>query len=170
MMDWIPDFITSPSFWAMGMLWIFFVIGFIATILPIAPGNIIVLSGIVLHRLWVPDHSVSWSFIWVMLLLSLIAMGGDYALTYWGAKRFGATWRGGIGAIIGALIAIFIPPPLFWLIFGPLIGAILFELVGGQEWKQAGKAGFGSFMGGIAAMLFKIVVSAVMIAGFFIYS
>jgi uncharacterized protein len=169
-MDWIPDFITSASFWAMGMLWIFFIIGFIATLLPVAPGNIIVLSGIVLHRLWVPEYSVSWRFILVMLLLSLIAMAGDYALTYWGAKRFGATWRGGVGAIVGALVAIFIPPPLFWLIFGPLIGAVLFEMVGGQEWKQAGRAGFGSFMGGIAAMLFKIIVSAVMIAGFFIYS
>jgi uncharacterized protein len=169
-MNWIPDFVTSASFWAMGMLWIFFIVGFIATILPVAPGNIIVLCGIVLHRLWVPDYSVSWKFIWVMLTLSLIAMAGDYALTYWGAKRFGATWRGGVGAIVGALVAIFIPPPLFWLIFGPLIGAILFEMVGGQEWKKAGKAGFGSFMGGIAAMLFKIVVSAIMIAGFFIYS
>lgn len=169
-MNWIPDFITSASFWAMGMLWIFFVVGFIATILPVAPGNFIVLGGIVIHRLWVPAHSVSWNFILVMLVLSLIAMAGDYALTYWGAKRFGATWRGGLGAILGALVAIFIPPPLFWLIFGPLIGAVLFEMIGGQEWRKAGKAGFGSFLGGIAAMLFKVMVSAIMIVGFFVYS
>lgn len=169
-MDWIPDFITSASFWAMATLSIFFVVGFVATILPIAPGNFIVLGGIVLHRIWVPGDSVSWKFILIMLVLSIIAMAGDYALTYWGAKRFGATWRGGVGAIIGALVAIFIPPPLFWLIFGPLVGAVLFELIGGQEWKQAGKAGFGSFMGGIAAMFFKIIVSAAMIVGFFIYS
>ena len=169
-MNWIPDFITSAPFWAMGMLWIFFIVGFIGTILPVAPGNFIVLGGIVLHRLWVPEHSVPWNFIWIMLGLSLIAMAGDYALTYWGAKRFGATWRGGVGAILGALVAIFIPPPLFWLIFGPLIGAVLFELIGGQEWRKAGKAGFGSFIGGIAAMLFKIVVSSAMIVGFFVYS
>ena len=169
-MNWILDLITSASFWAMGMLWIFFIVGFIATILPVAPGNFVVLGGIVLHRLWVPEHSVSWNFIMIMLGLSLIAMAGDYALTYWGAKRFGATWRGGLGAILGALIGFFIPPPLFWLIFGPLVGAVLFEIIGGQEWRRAGKAGFGSFLGGIGAMLFKVVVSAVMIGGFFRYS
>jgi len=168
--DWIPDFLTSAPFWAMGMLWIFFIVGFVLTILPVAPGNFIVLGGIVLHRLWVPDYSVSWNFIIVMLILSLLGMAGDYALTYWGAKKFGATWKGALGAIIGGLLGFFIPPPLFWLIFGPLIGAIVFEIIGGQEWKQAGKAGFGSFIGGIAAMVFKVVVSAVMIAGFFMYS
>lgn len=169
-MDWIPDFLTSAPFWAMGMLWLFFIVGFIATILPVAPGNFVVLLGIVIHKLWVPDHSVSWTFILVMLLLSCLAMAGDYALTYWGAKRFGATWRGGVGALVGALAALFIPPPLFWLIFGPLIGAILFELIGGQEWKHAGKAGIGSFVGGVVAMLCKIMISAGMIAGFFVYS
>jgi len=169
-MDWIPDFLTSAPFWAMGVLWFFFIIGFLATILPVAPGNFVVLLGIVIHKVWVPEHSVGWKFILVMLLLSMVAMAGDYALTYWGAKRFGATWRGGLGAILGALAAIFIPPPLFWLIFGPLIGAVLFELIGGQEWRSASKAGIGSFVGGVAAMLFKIVVSAMMIVGFFLYS
>jgi uncharacterized protein YqgC (DUF456 family) len=169
-MEWIPDFLTSASFWAMGMLWLFFIGGFILTILPVAPGNFIVLAGIVLHRIWVPDHSVSWTYILIMLAISLLAMGGDYLLTYWGAKRFGATWRGGLGAIIGALVGFFVPPPLFWLIFGPLIGAVVFELIGGQQWNEAGKAGLGSFLGGIAAMLFKVIVSAVMIAGFFMYS
>ena len=168
--DWIPDFLTSAPFWAMGVLWIFFLVGFVLTILPVAPGNFIVLGGIAIHRLWVPESSVSWTFILVMLGLSLLAMAGDYALTYFGAKKFGATWRGGLGAIVGGLVGLFIPPPLFWLIFGPLIGAIVFEIIGGQEWKMAGKAGFGSFMGGIAAMLFKVVVSAVMIVGFFMYS
>jgi uncharacterized protein len=169
-MNWLPDFLTSAPFWAMVVLCIIFIVGYVLTVLPIAPGNFIVLAGILLHRIWVPEHSVQWSFIGIMLVLSLLAMAGDYALTYWGAKRFGATWRGAIGAIVGGLLGFFIPPPIFWLIFGPLIGAIVFELVGGQEWKLAGKAGLGSFLGGIAAMLFKLMVSTIMIVGFFMFS
>ncbi len=169
-MQWIPDFVSSPTFWAMSVLWVFFIAGFILTILPIAPGNFIVLGGIVIHKLWVPCYSVSWEFIFIMLGLSLLAMAGDYALTYFGAKKFGATWRGGVGAIVGAIAAIFIPPQLLTLILGPLIGAIVFELVGGQEWRKAGRAGLGSFLGGIAATLAKVMLSAIMIIGFFFYN
>ena len=167
--DWIPDFLTAAPFWAGIVLWIFFIGGFILTILPVAPGNFIVLAGMVIHKLWVGDASTSWQFIITMLIMSILAMAGDYALTYLGAKRFGATWRGGFGAIVGALAGFFIPPPLFWLIFGPLVGAVLFELIGGQHWKDASKAGIGSFVGGVVAMLFKVVVSAAMIVGFYIF-
>jgi uncharacterized protein len=169
-MDWIPDFLSSAVFWAGCMAWVFLIVGFVATILPIAPGNLIVLAGILLHQLWVPEHSTGWTFVAVMTVLSLVAMGGDYALTYWGAKRFGATWRGGLGALIGGLLAFFIPPPLFWLLFGPLIGAVVFEILGGQKLQQAGRAGWGSFLGGIVAMLFKLAVSAAMIVGFILYT
>jgi uncharacterized protein YqgC (DUF456 family) len=165
-MDWIPPFLSNPVFWAACLAWVFFITGLVGTLLPILPGNFIVLTGLLIHQLWVPQASVGWTFVGSMTALCILALAGDYALTYWGAKKFGATWKGGVGALAGGIIGIFIPPPLFWLFFGPLVGAVLGEMIGGQPWEQAGKSGIGSFLGGLAALAFKLALSMGMIAGF----
>lgn len=162
------DWILSAEFWAMSTLLLIFFVGFIATILPVAPGNLIVLGGVILHRLWVPHCSVSWTIIGFMTALSVLAILGDYVLTWWGAKRYGASWRGSLGAILGAIFAIFIPPQILSILIAPWIGAVLFELIGGRSFPDSKRAGLGSFLGSMLATAFKIAVSTAIIIGFFL--
>lgn len=145
-----------------------FFVGFVGSFLPILPGNLIVWAGIIAHRLTMGETSVSWQTVWLTLTLALIAQALDFILGYYGAKRFGGTWKGGLGAVIGAIAGLFLPPPLFWIIFGPLIGAIIGEYYAQRNLRIAGRAGLGTFIGGLVAYVVKIGFSITMIIWFYL--
>lgn len=167
--DWLQPIWDSLP---MTITCLFFFVGIISTALPILPGNVIVWLGILIHILWVPEHSVSWTFFAVATFLMILAQVLDLAASYYGARIFGASWRGGVGALAGIFIGIFILGPILpviGLIIGPIVGAIAGEMLGGAEWKTAQKAGVGTIVGGLAAFLAKIFIALGTIAAFFFY-
>jgi uncharacterized protein len=147
---------------------VIFVFGFFASLLPVFPGTVIVFVGIFVHKIWVPHQSVSWGFVGLAAGVVLLTMFFDYLFSVWGARRFGAGKAGAIGALVGGVVGIFIPPQPLWLIFGPGAGAILGEFFAGRTLHAAGRAGIGTFIGGLVAFGFKLGVSCLLIAGFFI--
>lgn len=153
------------AFWVTMLI---FAIGFICSFLPFFPGSFIVWLGILVHKLWVPEYSVTWRFFWIATFLMVVAQCLDLGMTYWGSRRFGASWRGGFGAVVGGVIGIFLPPPLLWLIIGPIVGATLGELTHKKPWREATRAGFGSFVGSFFAYVIKIGISVALILGFFL--
>jgi len=88
----------------------------------------------------------------------------DYLVSVYGAKRFGASWRGAVGAIIGGLIGLFFNLP--GILLGPFVGAALFELAGGRAWKEASRAGLGATLGLLAGTLGKLASCLAMMGGF----
>jgi uncharacterized protein YqgC (DUF456 family) len=144
-----------------------FLVGLVSLVLPIVPGSVIIWLGVLVHKLWLGDASVSWQLVGITGLLTLVGLLADIFLGLWGARRFGATWRGALGAFAGAFVGLFIPPPLFWLIVGPIIGAVLGELVAGRSFKDGGRAGFGTVVGGLLAFALKIGLSIAVICLFF---
>lgn len=146
-----------------------FIVGFFGAFLPILPGVLIVWFAILIDKLWTGDESVSWNFFWIATALMILAQIVDLICTYWGVKRFGGSWRGGLGAILGLIIGpfVFAPMPLFGLIIGPIIGAILGEVLGGMRLRRASKAGFGTVIGGLLAFVIKIAIVCFMIGGFY---
>lgn len=145
-----------------------FAIGLLGSLLPIIPGNLIVWIGILSHRLWLGEASVSWLLVGTTGFLTLAALLADGLLGLWGAKRFGASRNGLIGALIGALIGLCIPPPLLWLILGPLLGAIIGELSSGKNLAAGSKAGLGALLGSFLAFFVKLAISLGCIAVFFL--
>ena len=140
-------------------------LGLIGTVIPVLPGTTIILLGAVVH--WVvvgPNRSLGWSALIAMLLLTLLTYAIDAAAGYLGAKRFGATKWGLIGATGGALIGLFFG--LFGLFVGPVVGAIAGELIGGKEAIKAGRAGWGTFVGGLAGIIAKLFIGLIMIVIF----
>lgn len=112
--------------------------------------------------------------------LRWLGTGGDHRSTHCirstrrfltrllGRKKFGATWKGAVGALLGALVGFFLPPPLFWLIAGPILGAIVGELLAGRTWKAGSKAGFGTLLGGILAFALKFGLSVCIVVLFYL--
>jgi uncharacterized protein YqgC (DUF456 family) len=152
------------TFW-----WLFAIVlmalGLIGTVIPIVPGTTIILAAAVVHRLVLgPDRSLGWSALIAMLTLTLVTYAIDAAAGYMGAKRFGATKWGLIGGVAGALIGLFFG--LFGLFVGPVIGAIAGELIGGKEIMKAGRAGWGTFLGGLAGVIAKLFIALIMIVIF----
>lgn len=138
--------------------------GFIGSIVPLLPGPPLVLIAAIGHRLWFGQHSASVPVLIFLTLLTIAALILDHFASVYGAKRFGATWRGLAGAFVGGVVGIFFNIP--GIIIGPFIGAMLFEMLGGYKIDKASHAGVGATLGVFAGILGKCVVSIVMIALF----
>jgi uncharacterized protein len=152
-----------------GFWWLFAIVlmalGLIGTVIPIVPGTTIILAAAVVHRLVLgADRSLGWSALIAMLVLTLLTYVIDAAAGYLGAKRFGATRWGLIGGAAGALLGLFFG--LLGLFVGPVIGAIAGELIGGKEVMKAGRAGWGTFLGGLAGVIAKLFIGLIMIVIF----
>jgi uncharacterized protein YqgC (DUF456 family) len=146
---------------------VLFAVGLIGTVLPAFPGTIIILAGAVLHRVMLgSDKSIGWRTIAVLVLLTIATYALDFLSGYFGAKYFGATRWGMFGAILGALVGIFFG--IVGLFIGPVIGAILGEFIAGKRMIDAGRAGWGSLLGSLGAMIGKLVIALAMITIFFL--
>ena len=146
---------------------VLFAVGLIGTIAPVLPGTTIILAAAVIHRIMLgPEKSIGWRTIIVLVLLTLATYAIDILGGYFGAKYFGATKWGTFGAILGALVGLFFG--IVGLFVGPVIGAIAGEFVAGKRMIDAGRAGWGSLLGNLGAMLGKLVIGLGMIAIFFL--
>jgi uncharacterized protein YqgC (DUF456 family) len=146
---------------------VLFAVGLIGTVLPVFPGTIIILASAIIHRVMLgPEQSIGWRIIVVLVGLTLATYALDFLSGYFGAKYFGATRWGMFGAILGALIGIFFG--VIGLFIGPVIGAILGEFIAGKRMIDAGRAGWGSLLGSLSAMIGKLVIALAMITIFFL--
>jgi hypothetical protein len=144
-----------------------FAVGLIGTIAPVLPGTTIILAAAIIHRLMLgPQKSIGWKTIVVLVLLTLLSYVFDFLGSYFGAKYFGATKWGAVGAIVGALIGLFFG--IIGLFVGPVIGAISGEFIAGKRMIDAGRAGWGSLLGNLGAMIGKLVIALAMITIFLI--
>ena len=163
--DFTASTLIMELFW-----WFFtvvlFAIGLIGTVLPVFPGTIIILAGALLHRMMLgAEKSVGWGTITILVLLTLAAYALDFLSGYFGARYFGATKWGMFGALLGALIGIFFG--VAGLFVGPVIGAVAGEFIAGKRMIDAGRAGWGSLLGNLGAMIGKLFIALVMITIFF---
>ena len=156
----------------MELFWWFFTIalfavGLIGTVLPILPGTTIILAAVIIHRIMLgADKSVGWKAIVVLILLTLLSYVFDFLGSYFGAKYFGATRWGALGAIAGALVGLFFG--IIGLFVGPVIGAVAGEFIAGKRMIDAGRAGWGSLLGNLGATIGRLVIALVMVSIFLV--
>ena len=154
----------------MDLLWwlaavVVMAIGLIGTVLPIVPGTTIILVAAVGHRLLVgAEKGMNWWTIAILVGLTLVSYAIDFAAGYVGAKYFGATRWGVIGAIIGGIAGIF--TGFVTLLVLPIVGAIVGEMIAGKKLVNAGKAGWGTLLGNLAGMISKLAIGLAMIVLF----
>jgi uncharacterized protein YqgC (DUF456 family) len=149
--------------------WLFavvvFALGLIGTVLPIFPGTTIILAAAVIHRMMLgPEKSIGWKSISLLVFLTLVSYAFDFLGSYFGARYFGATRWAAFGAVVGAVIGIFFG--IMGLFVGPVIGAVAGEFIAGKRMIDAGRAGWGSLLGNLGAMVGKLLIGLVMIAVF----
>jgi len=163
----IPDYrenVTTEQIIGLSMALLIMVVGLVGNIVPGLPGTPLILIGAIAHRLYFGAFSVHTLVLVLLILLALIAFGLDYVSSVIGAKKFGATWRGVLGAGIGALIGLLFGIP--GIIIGPFVGAVLLEMASGRQFKPAAKAGAGAILGLLVGAVGKISISVAMIGLF----
>ncbi|MEM6885099.1 MAG: DUF456 domain-containing protein [Verrucomicrobiota bacterium] len=146
------------------VVWILLIAGIAGSILPIIPGSPLVLAGAVLHKILFPEATGWW-----LISLFIVAVFLTFALEWiggmLGAKYFGSTKWGILGALAGGVIGLFFS--LLGILVGPVVGAFLFEWWFGKKSPTlAGKAGLGVIVGVVGANVAHFGVCIMMVIAF----
>jgi uncharacterized protein YqgC (DUF456 family) len=156
-------------YWMMDALWwtltvLLMLVGLVGTVVPLIPGSVLILCGAVLNHFTL--HTIGWGTLVALTILMLIAQALDIVSGSLGAKWFGATRWGAIGALAGGIIGLFFGLPGIFI--GPLLGALVGELLGGKGLLPAGRSTWGTLLGTTAGILGKVGIGFTMIAWFIV--
>jgi uncharacterized protein len=168
MLEWLHSLYAATfanvHCWAFLAAMPFIVAGFAGIVFPALPGTVLIAGGFLVYGLITGFDSLSvWFFVGQGVLIAL-SFAVDFLATAWGVRRFGGSKAAAWGAALGSL-AVFIIGPLGILI-GPLVGAIVGELLMGEQVKQALNSGIGSFLGFIGGVVAKMFLAGIMVAWF----
>jgi len=152
-------------FWIIAV--IFILIGLAGTVIPAIPGTPLMYAGFLLAA-WIDNFQrIGWITLIILGVLTLFSLGVDLLATSFGAKRMGASRSAIIGAIIGFFIGIFFGFPGLLII--PFLGAVIGEYIHRSNWAEAGKIGFGTWLGLAFGFAMKVSIAFTML-GIFILS
>lgn len=143
-------------------------IGLLGTITPGLPGMPLILAGIVLFAFGTELRVLGLGQLVAFLLLGALGMGLNLLGSLLGARRFGISRFGMLGAIAGLVVGLLLAGP-FGLVIGPLVGATAFEMMKGRELQAALRSGIGVLVGYVFGALAEVVIALAM-TGWFIWS
>lgn len=145
----------------------FILLGIAGTILPFIPGIPLIFVVMAAYGWYDGFQAVTPKFLAIMGGLAVLSIFIDYLAALLGARHFGSSRKGMIGAVLGIVIGLFVFPPL-GLFVGPWVGAVIGERIEGKEWKASMQAGLGSIIGLFSGMLFQLVLAIIMFIAFLI--
>ena len=142
-----------------------FIMAIVGCVIPVIPGPLMISVVVLIHKLLFPEV-LGWTSVSICLIVGVVSQIIDFLASWLGAKKYGATWRGCLGATIGAIIAIVVPPQMVTIFIFPFLFALGFEYFSGQNFDKSLKAGWGAFIGGVLSMVLKIACCFIMIIAF----
>ncbi|PTA66652.1 DUF456 domain-containing protein [Deinococcus arcticus] len=135
------------------------IIGMVGTFVPVVPATAIIFLGSVAATLvdgfqpW-PDLPFLITFLAITILIGLV----DNVASAWGARKYGGSKQAVWGALIGGVVGI-LPIIPFGLIVGPLLGALIAELVVVKKPPaDALRAAWGTLVGLLTGLAAKLVL------------
>lgn len=131
------------------------VAGIAGSILPVLPGPPMSYAGMLLLHLTDKIHFTTYQLV-VWLIIVVVLQVVDYITPLLGSKYSGGTSLGNRGCIAGTLLGLFFMP--WGVIVGPFIGAVVGEMMGGQDLSHAIRAGIGTLLGFLFGTLLKVIV------------
>lgn len=140
--------------------------GLVGLLFPAVPGAPLIFAGLLLAA-WAEGFKyVGFGTIIVIAVIALLTMGVDLWATMFGAKKFGASKRAVIGALLGTVVGLFLGFP--GVVFGPFIGAVIGELLAQKNLRQASRAGIGATLGLVLGAALKLALAFAMVGIFFV--
>lgn len=139
-------------------------VGLAGVFVPALPGVPLILLGLV-GAAWAEGFAhVGAGTLALIGALALLAWGVDLAAGALGARKYGASRLAVVGAVAGTLVGLFLGLP--GLLLGPFVGAAAGEWIARRDLRQAGRAGFGTWLGLVVGAACKLALSFSMIAVF----
>ena len=152
-MDW------TILWWILAALII--ITGLIGTVVPALPGVPMVFAGLLLVAWSTGFETVGWGTIGVLAVLTALSVIIDFLSAAFGAKRQGASPRAFWGATLGAVVGLFFG--LTGIVLGPFIGAVAAEMSAGSGAQQAGRSGYGVWIGLVLGTAAKLAIAFLML-------
>jgi uncharacterized protein YqgC (DUF456 family) len=138
--------------------------GLIGTVVPALPGVPMIFAGLLLTA-WVTDfEQIGWVTIGILGALTVFAVMIDFLSAAFGAKKQGASPRAFWGATLGAIVGLFFG--LVGIVLGPFIGAVAAEMSAGSGARQAGRSGYGVWIGLVLGTAAKLAIAFLMLGIF----
>ncbi len=138
---------------------ILMIVGIIGCLAPVLPGPPLSFLGLIcLHISKFGDFSNT--ILIVLGAVTVVVTILDYIVPVWGTRKFGGSKYGARGATVGLIVGFFLGPA--GIIIGPLIGAVVGELIFKDDLKYAFRAGFGSLLGFLTGVGLKLAASFIM--------
>lgn len=145
---------------------VFLIIGLIGTLVPVLPGVGLIFGGILLYALYFGIETIGISTLLLLGGVTLFSIVLDYLAASYGAKTFGASSAGSLGAVIGGLIGLFVLN-LPGLLLGVFLGAALTEWwIARQTAHGSLKAGFGAVIGFLGGTVLKLILGILLVVVF----
>lgn len=134
------------------------------------PGTFIIVADALVYGMINHFEKMKVSFLLFLLGLAVAGEILEFFFNIFGAKHYGASRLGLIGAFMGGIAGIFIGNslipvlgPLLGGLAGAFVGAFLFELFRKEGTKRAVTAGLGAFLGRVAAISAKVFITIIMV-------
>jgi hypothetical protein len=139
-------------------------VGIAGSVLPILPGAALILAGVTLAA-WAEDFQFvdAGTLVGVGVLAALTYLV-DFVASAFGAKRYGASRRAVIFAIVGGVAGLFVG--LIGVLLGPLVGAVVGELSARKGLLDASRAGIGTAIGMALGAAVKLALAFTMVGLF----
>ena len=141
-------------------------LGLAVSVLPLLPGSPLIFAGAFLYAWQTQFAVVGWTDLIVLGVLALAGQGLDYAATVLGAKKYGASRWGMLGACIGGSVGL-IAANIIGLVAGSCAGAVFFELLKGRDLQASVRVGYGTLIGFLCGAVGKVIIAFTMV-GYFI--
>jgi len=141
--------------------------GLAGTLLPVVPGLPLMWLALLGYGWFTGWQAYGFAGLLVTGLVVILSLAVDQVASVVGAKTFGASRAGLVGAVLGGLLGlVFFSLP--GLILGVFLGAIALELlVSRRNLEEALTAGLGALLGFLAGSLFKFMLGLGLL-GFFV--
>jgi uncharacterized protein YqgC (DUF456 family) len=141
-----------------------FLVGLVGSVVPALPGVVLILAGAVVHAAATGFDPIGPGRLAILALLTVVAYALDYAAGALGVKRFGGSGWAVTGAVLGALVGLFLGLP--GLVLGPLVGSLAAEYAYTRQLSTSARAAFGTVVGLLVGAVAKIGLALAMIALF----
>lgn len=144
---------------------VLFILSFIALIVPILPGVLLIWGAFLIYHMGLADNGLSLWFWLVMIGFTLLLFVADFITNHYFVQRLGGTKASQWGALFGVVIGIFVYPPV-GLFAVPFVIVFLIELSYEKTVKEAAFAALGTLAGFLSGTIAKGMIQIVMICLF----
>lgn len=135
---------------------VLFLLGLVGALHPAIPGPAFVLGGYALAST-LSDSQIEGSDILLVTGITVLVFAIDFMVPPYISKKMGGSKTANRGTLVGTIIGVvFMPFGFISIILGPVIGALVGELMAGSDTHKSFKVAFGAFLGFVLGVGIKM--------------